>query len=57
MNSIIAILISLAYWVGFFIAYFIIFKPSDDSWEGWIKSATLSAIWFITIPLKYFIKI
>lgn len=57
MESIIAILVSLVYWIGFYVAYFIVFKPYDDSWGGWIKSACLSVVWFITIPLKYFIEI
>lgn len=29
MEWIVAILVSLAYWIGFFVAYFIIFKPFD----------------------------
>ena len=53
MECVVAILVSLAYWTGFFVAYFIVFKPYDDSWGGWIKSAGLSAVLFITIPLKY----
>lgn len=56
MEWIVDFLVSLAYWIGFFVAYFIVFKPYDDSWRGWIKSAGLSAVWFITIPLKYFIE-
>lgn len=56
MECIVTILVSLAYWTGFFAAYFIVFKPYDDSLVGWIKSAGLSVIWFITLPLKYFIE-
>lgn len=56
MEWIVATLISLAYWTGFFIAYSIVFRPYDDSWVGWIKSAGLSIVWFITIPLKHFMK-
>ena len=53
MECIVAILVSLAYWTGFFVAYFIVFKPYDNSWGGWAKSLCLSFVWFITIPLKY----
>ncbi len=56
MECIVVILVSLAYWTGFFAAYFIVFKPYDDSWGGWAKSAGLSVVWFITVPLKYFIE-
>ena len=56
MECIVAILASLVYWTGFFTAYFIVFKPYDDSLVGWIKSAGLSFVWFITLPLKYFIE-
>lgn len=56
MEWIVAFLVSLVYWTGFFVSYFIVFKPYDDSWGGWIKSAGLSAVWFIATPLKYFIE-
>ena len=56
MEWIVTILVSLAYWTGFFVAYFTVFNPYDDSWRGWIKSLGLSVVWFITIPLKYFIE-
>lgn len=56
MESIVAILVSLVYWIGFYVAYFIVFKPYDDLWGGWVKSAGLSIVWFITIPLKHFIE-
>lgn len=55
MITVIAIIISLIYWVGFFIAY-CTFKPYDDSWKGWIKDLFLSFIWFITIPLYYILR-
>lgn len=55
MTNIIAIIIPLIYWVGFFIAYYT-FKPYDDSWKGWIKDAFLSIIWLITIPLYYILR-
>ena len=55
MEWIVAILV-LVYWIGFYVGYFIVFKPYDDSLVGWIESAGFSLIWFITIPLKYFIK-
>jgi len=56
MEWIVAILVSWAYWGGFFVAYFIVFKPYDDSWRGWIIDLLLSFVWFITLPLKYFIE-
>lgn len=56
MEWIIATLVSLTYWIGFFIAYCRVFRPCDDSWRGWIKDVFVSVVWFITIPLKYFIK-
>lgn len=52
----IAIIVSLIYWGGFFIAYFITFKPYDDSWGGWIIDSLLSIAWFITLPLYYITK-
>ena len=56
MEWLIAILASLCYWIGFFIAYFVLFKPYDNSFGGWIKDLLVSLIWFITIPLKYIIE-
>ena len=56
MISITVIVISSIYWIGFFAAY-LMFKPYDDSWGGWIKDALLSVVWFITIPLKLILKI
>lgn len=53
MEWIIAILVSLFYWGGFFVAYFIVFKPYDNSWGGWIIDLLLSFVWFITLPLYY----
>ena len=55
MVSIIAIVVSLIYWIGFFTAYSM-FKPYDNSWGGWIKDAVLSFVWFITLPLYYIVR-
>ncbi len=51
MEWVVAILVSWAYWAGFFVAYFIVFKPYDDSWRGWVIDLLLSIVWFITLPL------
>lgn len=52
MIAVIAIIMSLIYWGGFFIAYST-FKPYDDSWRGWIIDLLLSIVWLITLPLYY----
>ena len=52
MECIVAILVSLAYWTGFFVAYFMVFKPYDNPWGGWIKSAGLSAVWFMGLATQ-----
>lgn len=50
MIAMIAMIVSLIYWGGFFIAY-VTFKPYDNSWRGWIIDLLLSIVWFITLPL------
>ena len=45
----IAWIISIIYWLGFFLSY-CLFRPDKDTWRGWIIDAILSVVWFITIP-------
>lgn len=55
MTWLITLVVSLIYWVGFYISFFSVFKPYDDSWGGWLIDLCISSAWFITVPVKFFL--